>query len=275
MYKFPNLIFKGFIIGLAKIIPGVSGSLFALYLGLYERGIDAISNFFKRPKSNLIFLGNVGIGIMLSIIVGTKIISYTIVNYYLPTMLLFIGLMSGSIPKIFKKVNMKSKKEYLFFILTFIFMLVLFLYKNNGNYIYNNSILDCFYVILIGFIDAATMIIPGISGTAIFMLMGCYNFFLSIFSNLTSIQDIIENFKLILLFLLGLFSGILIMTKLINYLLTKKPKIIYPIILGFSISSILVLLFEVLSIKINIGELFIGIILLFIGYRLSKIMSFE
>ena len=107
MYKIPILIIKGFIIGIAKIIPGVSGSLVALNLGLYERGIEAISNFFNNVKSNMIFLLNVGIGIIISIIIGSKVIDYALLKFYFPTILLFIGLLIGTIPNLFKKANIK------------------------------------------------------------------------------------------------------------------------------------------------------------------------
>jgi len=196
MYKIPILIIKGFIIGLAKIIPGVSGSLVALNLGLYERGIEAISNFFKNVKSNMIFLLNVGIGIILSIIIGTKIIDYALLKFYFPTMLLFIGLLIGTVPNLFKKASIKTKSDWFYFIAIFILMIILTLLKTDNKFIYSDNLKNNLYVILIGFIDALTMIIPGISGTATFMLMGCYDFFLSIFSNLTNLNNIVENIKI-------------------------------------------------------------------------------
>lgn len=272
MYKTIILIIKGFIIGLAKIIPGVSGSLFALNLGLYERGIDAISNFFKNVKFNIIFLGTVGIGILLAVVLGSKIISYTLINYYFITMLLFIGLLLGSVPELIKNTSMKTKKEYIYCILTFLIMILICFFKTTDNYIYQNNIYNNIYVIIIGIVDAATMIIPGVSGTAVLMMMGCYEFFLSIFSNLYSINNLVINIKVIFLFIMGLSFGIIIITKLMNYLLTKKQKIIYPIIIGFSLSSICILVFEIFSRPINYIQILIGIPLLLLGFKISKIM---
>lgn len=270
MYKIPILIIKGFIIGIAKIIPGVSGSLVALNLGLYERGIEAISNFFNNVKSNMIFLLNVGIGIIISIIIGSKVIDYVLFKYYFPTMLLFIGLLIGTIPNLFKKANIKSKNEWFYFITIFILMIIFTILKTDNNYIYIDNLKNNSYVILIGFIDALTMIIPGISGTATFMLMGCYDFFLSIFANLTNINNIVENIKIIILFSVGLFLGIIIITKLMSYLLNNKKNIIYPIITSFSVSSIVFLMLQVLNTKIKLIELLIGIILFLLGIKISK-----
>lgn len=270
MYKIPTLIIKGFIIGMAKIIPGVSGSLVALNLGLYERGIEAISNFFKNVKSNMIFLLNVGIGIILSIIIGTKIIDYALIKFYFPTMLLFIGLLVGTIPDLFKKASMKTKSEWFYFIFVFILMLVICFFKTDNKFIYIDDFKNNLYVVLIGFIDAVTMIIPGISGTATFLLMGCYDFFLSIFSNLTNINDILKNIKIIMLFVIGLMLGVILVTKLMSYLLNNKKNIIYPIISSFSISSIFFLCLGVLNEKVKSNELLIGILLFLIGIKISK-----
>ena len=270
MYKIPILVMKGFIIGIAKIIPGVSGSLVAFNLGLYERGIEAISNFFKNTKSNMIFLLNVGIGIIFSIIIGSKIIDCLLLKFYFPTMLLFIGLLIGTIPDLFKKANIKTKNEWFYFIIIFILMIIFTTLKENNNYIYIDNLKNNLYVILIGFIDALTMIIPGISGTATFMIIGCYEFFLSIFANLTNINNIVENIKIIILFSVGLFLGIIIITKLMSYLLNNKKDIIYPIITSFSVSSIVFLMLQVLNTKIKLIELLIGIILFILGIKISK-----
>jgi putative membrane protein len=271
MYEIPILIIKGFIIGLAKIIPGVSGSLFALNLGLYERGIDAIDNFFKKTKENIYFLGTIGIGILIAIIFGSNIINYMLIHYYVLTMLLFIGLLSGSIPNLITKTNIKTKKEFLYFFITFFIMIIICFVKINNEYVYINNLPNNLFVFFIGMIDAATMIIPGISGTAILMLMGCYQFFLSIFVNITNLSNI----NIILFFTLGLVIGIIIVTKIMNYLLNKKKDLIYPIILGFSLSSIIILLIQTITKISDIIQIFIGLPIMLLGFKIAKKMDFK
>jgi len=92
-----KLILKGMVIGLAKIIPGVSGSLLAVSLGIYGIAIEAISHPFKNIKHNIIFLGNVGIGILFSITLCSNVVSYFLSNYFFLTVLLFIGFIVGLI----------------------------------------------------------------------------------------------------------------------------------------------------------------------------------
>ena len=97
------LFIKGLIIGIGKIIPGVSGLVIAISFGLYEKGIDAINNYFGNVKENTKFLLVLGSGILLSIILMSNLIKILLNKYYFLTMLLFIGLISGGIPSLFSK----------------------------------------------------------------------------------------------------------------------------------------------------------------------------
>ena len=102
------LVIKGMIIGLANVIPGVSGGTLMITLGLYEKIINTISHFFKNFKENLKFLIPLGIGLVLAVLLFSKIIGASLDKYPFPTTLLFIGLILGGLPLLWKKVNTKS-----------------------------------------------------------------------------------------------------------------------------------------------------------------------
>ena len=70
------LILKGIIVGLGKIIPGVSGAMLAITLDIYDKCIEAISNFTKKIKENIYFLGYIGIGIILSVGLFSNVVIY-------------------------------------------------------------------------------------------------------------------------------------------------------------------------------------------------------
>lgn len=256
------LILKGFIIGLAKIIPGVSGSLVALNLGLYEKGIKAISNYFENIKENTFFIFKIGIGIISAIILGSKIIYFFLNNWPFLTMIMFIGLLLGSTHSI-KKIN--TKREYFYIISSFLLMLFLFTIKTNVKYIYKDTFIDNLYVMLLGFIDASTMIIPAISGTVIFILLGCYDFILIMYSNC------FNNIKVFSLFSIGLLIGIFIVSKAINYLLEKKKTFIYSIINGFFLSSMLYLVIETIKLNYTFIDILFSIPLIFLSYKIGSL----
>jgi len=266
------LFLKGLIIGTGQIIPGVSGGMLAITFGLYEKGINAISNFWKNLKENIKFLLPLGLGILFSILMTSKIIKYFLATYYLPTMLLFIGLIIGGVPSILTKIKKPYKKNN-FIILILIFLLVTFLslFKGNNNVIINDfSIFTNLSLFFVGIIYAATMVIPGVSGTAIMMLIGYYNLVLTIISNLTNINYISSNFNLILPIGIGFIFGLLIITKLMDYLLKKHEIITYYGIIGLVLSSIFVMFTKTFNNNYSVIQIIIGLFLLVIGYFISR-----
>ena len=120
------LILKGMLIGVANIIPGVSGGTLMITLGLYEEIIDTISHFFKNFKKNLKFIIPLGIGMVLAILLLSKLISHCLENYPFPTTFFFIGLILGGIPLLWQKAK-AAKHNYsnwIVFIITFTIVLV-------------------------------------------------------------------------------------------------------------------------------------------------------
>ena len=101
------LFLKGIIIGIGKIIPGVSGSMLAISMGIYQRMIDSINNFFKDIKKNSMFLLKIGIGVLISIVFFSNIILKCLNNYYIITIFFFIGLIIGS----FEDINNEMLEE--------------------------------------------------------------------------------------------------------------------------------------------------------------------
>ena len=104
-----KLIIYGIIIGIGKIIPGVSGSLLAVSLGIYEKSIHSITHFFDNKKENTIFIFKLGLGIIIGIVLLSKVILYLLNNYYFYSMLLFIGLIISTTIKQLKEVIINKK----------------------------------------------------------------------------------------------------------------------------------------------------------------------
>lgn len=261
-----KLVMKGFVIGLGKVVPGVSGSLIAISLGLYEKCIDSISNFFKDVRKNIIFLGTIGIGIILSVLFGSTVIIWLLNHFYTPTMFLFIGLIGGGIPILIDKSYKKGLGDYLLMILGFIIMFLIGTLAPTKQFLPNINIRDLFMVSGLGFIDATTMIIPGVSGTAVFILLGCYPFILTLFSHLFDFNYIYY----IIFFGLGLLIGTTIVSNIMNYFFRNHKQRVYMLILGLSLSSIYMLLKDTILHLNHLYEIIFGIILMIVGYKIVK-----
>lgn len=131
MNKLINVV-KGIVIGIATLVPGVSGGTMAIILGVYDDMIHAVSSFFKDIKKNTVFLMTLGIGGVIGLGAFSKLIEYSLIHFHYPIIYLFLGIIIGGIPVLIKKVegnkDSTTKKDTLYLIwgLTIILMMSLF-----------------------------------------------------------------------------------------------------------------------------------------------------
>lgn len=268
-----KLILKGFVIGLGKIIPGVSGAMLAITMGVYEKGLRAISNLFKEFKQHFKFLLFLGIGIVLAIVLGSKVVIYCLNRFYLPTMLLFIGMIAGGIKPLFKeikgeKVQLKNIIISLVVVSLLIVISLLDFGEDKSNYVKNISSFVTFFVG--GVFDAAATVIPGVSGTALLMILGYYNIVMNSFGDVFNFANITNNMFVLIPFCLGTITGVLMISKLMNYLFNHHKTTTYCSIIGFACVSILLLLSQTFTRTYKIMEIIISIVLFVVGYFTSK-----
>ena len=217
------LILKGFIIGIGKIIPGISGSVLAISMGVYDKIINSFSSFFKKPKENSIFLFQILLGIFLAMIVGSKIIYYLINNFYKITMIIILIFIISTIPQLIKTTKY-NKKNIIISIISFLLTFALNYFKINLN-------INLLTIIFLGILESITSIVPGISGTAIFINLGVYEYILK------NIGDFNINF--LIFYIIGVLIGLIGTSKLINFLIEKHNDEFKSIINGLVIASIL------------------------------------
>ena len=255
-----KLIIQGFIVGIGKIIPGVSGSMMAIFMGIYEPIIEAIVHFFDDKKRHFKLLFGFGIGFFLAITLFSRVILFLLEHYYNIVIYLFLGLILGATLKFRKKIIFKKKEAILFIGVLFLF-LTISLFPHSTVYVFKNNLLHYLYVIILGSIDAISSIVPGISGTAIFMMLGSYEFVLHILANPFSF--------LFLIYLLGVVKGAIGISYLMIYLFRKWKNEVYTIIFALSIGSFLLLFLTVES-SFNLYLLFIMILGIILGTFFDK-----
>ena len=234
---------QGFIIGLGKIMPGVSGALLAINFGIYERLLDSLTNFFSDWKSNLKFLLLIGSGGVLAIIFGSKLLLYLFNSYRFITMMFFIIF-------IFLLLDICSFSNYIL------------LSKNNTLIFFIG-----------GFIEIFASIVPGISATSLLMMLGIYKIILEMIANVYNFSYVLNHINLYLSYGLGMIVSFIINIYLINYLIKKYRSISYIVILGLSIASIIYLVIVTFKLKFTLIELIIGIMLFSVGMLLANLLS--
>ena len=232
-------ILYGMIIGVANIIPGVSGGTMAVILNVYDEIIEGVSNITKDIKKSITFLLPIGIGAGIGIILFSKIIEYCLATIPSITNMAFVGLIIGSIPMIGKKMaNRRMKPSIVIsFLLTLGIMIAMMIMKpDDSGVTLITSLTVSNFLILFGAsaVAAAAMIIPGISGSFIMLILGTYT------SVLTAISSF--NIPVLIPVALGCAVGILLCAKIIEKLFKSFPTQTYAGILGFMIGSVFIIL---------------------------------
>lgn len=267
-----NELLKGIVIGIAKIIPGFSGAVLMISFNLYDRAIYAITNFFENPKKHFFFLMNLGIGIVIGIVFFSKVISFLIANYYLYTMMLFLGLILGGIP-VLKRKSSGKYFNYILILVSFVLMSILGLLNTNHTYVPKNSYVDTLVYCLAGFLEAVGTVLPGISSTALLMLLGVYSQYIEILGNALDVSSLLETISFVGPFFFGMVMGIVLITLLVNYLLKYYSEETFSVILGISLSSVFILLVSLIPEFVNVVSVGISFLLLGIGYLLTNKLS--
>lgn len=255
--------FKGFIIGIGKIIPGVSGAMLAAIMGVYDKALYYICNFRKNIKESIKYLSPIAVGILLSIILFSKVISICLDKYYEITMFFFIGLVTGGLPFIINKIN---KKDYSITIISFSIFFFLSIFNINNNYTPQNNFIDIIIYILSGLLEAIGTIVPGVSSAALLMIVGTYDQIVYSIGNIT-------NIKLIITFSISTIIFILLLMKIVEYLFRKYNNKMYSFVLGVLSSSIILLIIQVFKNKVSIITLSISLIFMVLGIIITNLFK--
>ncbi len=238
-----SLIIKGFFIGIANIIPGVSGGTLMITLGIYPDIIAMISHFFADLPKHLRLLLFLGIGAAIAIVGGSFFITAALANFTLPTIIFFIALILGGVPMLFSKVKTEIKNPFNLIIFLLTFMLILIMTFSGGGdqavSLSQPSLLGYINLFLVGLVAAASMVVPGVSGSFLLILLGYYTPIMETIKSLVTFSNLFHDLTILAAFGLGVLVGIVLVAKLIEYLLQKFTIPTYFAILGFVLSSII------------------------------------
>lgn len=266
------LFIKGLIIGIGKVMPGVSGALLAINFKVYDRIVESLVNFFSDWKRNLRFLLELGLGIIIAIILFSNGIRYLLNNYNFLMMMLFMGLIGGGSYNYIRRVSY-VRREYKYILFIVGLLIGVSFIGQMDSYIISNSFNDNIMFFLGGVIEVFTSIIPGISGTAIMMIIGIYDVVLMIVGKIYDISYVINNINIYISYGLGIIISFILGTLLINYLLKKRKRLMEIMIGSFSIYSILMMGVMTFSKRASVIEIILGIMLMIVGIVIGFIMD--
>jgi len=261
--KLVSSFMKGLAIGIGAIIPGASGGSLAVIFGIYEQITNALANIFKDFKKNLLFFLPIGFGGVVGILTFSRIMNYLFENHDIEVRYIFIGLMIGTFPSIFKQANKSGfRKKYIFnFIVALVITLVFTYIENQRTNIISSNVPGLVQLITYGGIIGFGTIIPGISASFILIYIGAYTMILEAISNV--------NLTILIPVGIGFILSIFSFAKLINLLFKKAYGYTYYTVLGFVVGSV----FHIFpGLEISFRYL-IGVLCSIIGFYLSFALS--
>lgn len=261
-------LYRGLIMGISDLIPGVSGGTIAVVLGFYDRLLEAISGFFSKDwKRYLGFLVPLALGIGLALLLLSRLIHYLLEQHFIPTQFFFMGLIIGVIPYLVKRVDAKRNFQSRHWIIVLVAGVLI------GSMAFTNpdrsaepmttlSFLSVLGLFFSGWLASMAMLLPGISGSLVLLLLGVYPTAIYALSSL--------NIALIAVIGAGVAIGFIVSSKAIRYLLARYPIMMYALIIGLIVGSTFVVFPGFAS---HLGTLLISIVTFGSGLTITTYFS--
>lgn len=231
-------IYRGILMGISDLIPGVSGGTIAFILGIYDRLLESISGFFSRDwKKYLGFLVPLGAGIAITLLLFSRVIEYLLEQHYEATQFFFMGLIIGVIPYIMKQAEVKKNFTARHLIILVVIGAVLaataFIPTEDNLAPITSLTLPVFFLLFFsGWLASMAMLLPGISGSFILLLLGVYSTAINALSTL--------NIPIAMAIGAGVIVGFIVSSKAIQYLLEHFTYVTYAAIIGLILGSLFV-----------------------------------
>jgi len=250
---FLHRFLSGILIGIGCILPGVSGGVMAISFGLYRPALDALLDFFHKPKKHIRFLLPIALGGAIGLLLGAKALSQLMMRSRDLMLFLFIGFILGGVPELWREVRCPLRSRMGWLTLGLLCALPLAFADAAGQAAAQLSPVQCF---LTGLLEGAGTIIPGVSTSMVLIRLGWYDAYLRMLSVLQMPQLAWMG--------AGFALSALLCMHAVKLCFDRRPATAYSVVLGFLLGSV-VLIFPGFSASprffAQLGTMAIGIIL--------------
>ena len=284
-------LIKGVFVGIANVIPGVSGGTMAVSFGIYDKLLNAISSLLKSFKKSFLTLLPIILGMVIGIVGFTYIIPWLLANFPFATSCAFTGLIIGGIPAILRSLKdgwqSEEKKSLLVNILVFLILLavamaMVFLNGDSESGIALTAsagmIVKIFFM---GIIASATMVIPGVSGSLVLMILGYYNTILECINDTVSaladfnLSVLMQNVLILAPFGVGDVFGIFLIAKIIEFIFQRAETHAYWAIIGLIMASPIAILWKTDWSGFSLAAVLTGVVTFAIGWFIASKLGDE
>jgi len=283
---------NGLVFGLSLIIPGLSGGTLAIILGFYDQLIEAVNHFTEDFKHYIKFLLPFGLGIAIGIIAFATFIQFMLTYHSFPAMMFFIGLIVGVIPSMYRQasgINAQNRAKDLALIVIPVLLLVLTAHFNDGVSAASpaEAVLDTpfmLFIFVVGIIAAASLLIPGLSGSFVLLVAGIYPLATYAVSSMRRLLTDMGNTDLLLDIIrvlmplgIGVVLGVLVTARLIERLMKRRARSVFLVVTGLMIGSVYALAIDPVLMQsgVSVPVVVVGVVSCVVGavlsFRISRV----
>lgn len=220
----------GIVVGIGGVAPGLSGSVLLILFGLYQKTLEALGTLPVRFKKNVCFLLPLVSGMLVGVLLFSKMIDFFLGSYEMPTRFCFLGLILGTLPMVYQEVKKEgfSPKYYLVILLTAAFGIWFFAANPNAFPVVTEPTI--LHAVMLGFVVAAATIIPGVEPSVIMSSLGLYELYIASLAGI--------NLRVLLPMLGGLAAGAVGISYGMSVLFKRFYTASFSVIFGIFLAMI-------------------------------------
>lgn len=175
---------KGILVGIGGVSPGLSGSMLLIIFGLYQKTLTAMGTLLTNFRKNVRFLLPLLAGMLLGVLLFSRVIDFCISHFEMPTRFCFLGLILGTLPMVWKEVRKEGFRFYHYFLMAASLLAGIWFFTLNSNtfpQVTDPSVAQC---VILGVAVAATAIVPGVDPAVCLSALGLYETYVRALANL-------------------------------------------------------------------------------------------
>jgi len=227
-------VLQGALIGLGAVLPGISGGVLCVIFKVYEPLMEVLTNPVRGLKKHWKLLIPIILGVVLGFLGIAKLLGFLLENYEAPSICLFIGLICGMLPSLFREAGEKGRNHFSYIALVIAFAVVLGLLISLEYVIKVKIEVGFFAYMFCGFCLALSIIAPGMSFSTLLMPLGLYQPFTDGIGNL--------DFNVLIPTGIGAVLTVLLLSRLIGWLMDKHYSVMFHAIIGIVIAATIVII---------------------------------
>lgn len=233
VFSYAAKIFQGSLIGLGAVLPGISGGVLCVIFGIYKPIMELLADPFRKFKTHVPKLLPVFVGVVIGFLGIANVLSFLLEKYPAPSVCLFVGLIGGMLPSLYKEAGEQGRSDASFISLVTSMIVVFALLVSLQ--IFSVEITPNFvWYLFCGFCLALSVIAPGMSFSTLLMPLGLYEPFVA------GIGDL--NFAILVPSGIGALATVILLSRVMDLLFTKHHSVAFHAIIGIVIAATIMII---------------------------------